>query len=96
MALTEEPKRTVNSHLYEAFSVPVRLPRAESTDQWVSRRPRVTLGFVRTPRPLVNTALLIFTTYLRRVIWGVIIIAIMDGKINMSIGEHKCQQVTGR
>lgn len=39
--------------------------------------------------------LLIFTIYLSRAIWDVVIIVIMDGKINMNIGEHKCPQVSG-
>lgn len=55
----------------------------------------LTLCFSGNPEPLINMPLLIFTISLSRAIWDVIIIVIMDGKINMSIGEHKCQQVSG-
>lgn len=46
---------------------------------------------LRTPKPLVNMALLILDTYLSRAIWDVVLVAIIDGKINISIGERKCQ-----
>lgn len=53
------------------------------------------LRFSGNPKSLINMTLLIFTIYLSKAVWDVIIVVIMDGKINMGIGEHKCQQVSG-
>lgn len=52
------------------------------------------MDFSGSPKPLVNPTLLIFVIYLSRAIWDVITAVIMDGEINMSIGEHECQRVS--
>lgn len=46
--------------------------------------------FLTTPKPVIGITLLIFTIDLGALVLDVITVAIMDGKINMSIGEHEC------
>lgn len=49
--------------------------------------------FLRSQKAAIDIPLLIFTVYLRALVLDVI--TILDGKIKVSTGEQKCQQMNG-
>lgn len=85
-----------SNRLSEWVSIPGR-PRESREDQRLDLQEAFCYSVLcKNPKPLINMALLILDTYLSRGIWDVVLVAIIDGKINISIGEHKCQRVSGR
>lgn len=97
--ITSTEKQRQNGHqpLLQRGHIPVR-PTSEAQrgmEMHFLEALVLPLRFSGNPTSLMNMTLLIFTIYLSRAVWDVIIIVIMDGKINVGIGEHKCQQVSG-